>query len=79
MSMEQAPEPQPPARMSQGRLIVTIAAGIVLAVVVLALLPFLFLGGVAILGFGLHLLVELLPLAVVVGLVWVVLRLRRRR
>lgn len=64
--------------MSQGRLIVTIAAGIVLAVVVLALLPFLFIGGVAVLGFVVHLLLELLPLALLILVIYVVVRLLRK-
>jgi hypothetical protein len=65
--------------MGQGRLIVTIAAGIVLGGVALALLPFALLGGLAALGFGLHVVVILLPLLVIGGGISVLVRLWRAR
>jgi hypothetical protein len=65
--------------MSQGRLIVTIAAGIVLGGVALAVLPFVLLGGLAALGFGLHVVVILLPLLVIGGGISVLVRLWRAR
>jgi fatty acid desaturase len=78
MSMQQTPGPseQPPARMSQGRLIVTIAAGIVLAAVALAFLPVLLLA----LGFVVHIFLALFfPILLVLGIAAVVLLVLRAR
>jgi uncharacterized membrane protein YeaQ/YmgE (transglycosylase-associated protein family) len=82
MRMQKTPGPprgHAPARMSQGRLIVTIAAGIVLAVVGLAVLPFLFIGGVAVLGYVLHLFIILLPLIIGSAVIWAIVRWLRSR
>jgi hypothetical protein len=63
--------------MGQGRLIVTIAAGIVLGGVALALLPFALLGSLAVLGVLLHVVVILLPLLMVGGGIYGAVRLWR--
>jgi hypothetical protein len=73
MSMRRRPS-TPPARMSQGRLIVTIAAGVVLAVVALALLPILLFAGLVVLRLFLALF---FPILLILGIAAAVLLMMR--
>lgn len=73
------PESQDKPAPRTGRLVLAIAAGIVLGGLGLALVPFVLIGGMAIVGLLLHLFTMLAPLLLVGAVIWGFMALRRRR